>query len=471
MTDPLLLLALASGVLVVFFVLVASMKYPAFMLAVLIAYISVQDTTLYLARSSSGAISSIGSALDLFDELILVCLTASWVLAMLVQHRRFRRTPLDALVLVFLIYYVFSGVINSVHPLNLLFGIRDVFPYLLLFYALTQLDLPHDVFLQLFRLTLVVAFAHFAVLLAQWALFYARTGSLAIEDFGVGLMGPFGAHKLGYFAGALLMAYLGFYRERVFTNVLVPVALMLMVAISSTRAAMLYLPVVITLLFFRRIIGSRRILIAWFGALLVFVGVVFVYRVAYEGGTTLNPAFLYRQQMRTQIGDRYTRIENMRYTWRLLEDEGATLTGVGPGWYISKTASRFGSPYFERIPEELSPPLTQIAITLGEYGVVGSLLIVAFYLRMLLMAVRITSKPHSQLLRGFAAATIGSTLFCGLATVSNNVFELQQVIVIPWLVAGSTVALYRFEKRRHRTAAASLGSAPSLRRSPVGVSS
>jgi len=295
-------------------------------------------------------------------------------------------------------------------------------------------------------------------LLVQWGLLFARTGAFLLADEAVGLMGPSGAHKLGYFAGTLLLAYLGFFRERVLRQKLLVASLAAIVIISSTRAALFYIPLAVTGLFWRDLWRHRRVRAYWVGTVLALSLMLWGYlKLPETGGATLRPTTLYHQQMRGMLGGRYTRIGFLRYTWNLLQGENSVPWGVGPGWYTSKTASRLGAPYHESLPLGVDATLSQVTTILGEYGLVGSLLIALIYASLYRHVSRVSRRSAHPYLRGISAATAGSLIFYAMSTFSNNVFEIQQVAIIPWLFGGGVVAIAGQLKQRELVEAPGLG--------------
>ncbi len=351
-----------------------------------------------------------------------------------------------------MMYYSLSVIWHRVAPLNAVFGARDVIYPVLLFYVLTQLDFDDRCLKRVVRWVFRFASLQLLVLLLQWIWFYAQTGSLFIEDLGVGLMGPSGAHKLGYFSSILLLAYLGFLREGVYHRKLMILALFATVLISSTRAAIITIPIAVTLLFFRSIWKHRRLRWYWIGTLVaLFLATQVFLLLPDTGRATLNVQTLYYQQTRNILNGRYTRIGFLRYTWELLRANNSLLWGVGPGWYAGKTASRLGSPYFEALPQGVDVTLSQVSLTLGEYGIVGVLIISFIHAKLYLYASRLCRRSPDLYLRGVAAATMGSVIVYGISTLWNNLFEIQQVAIIPWLFGGSTLAIAYQVKRRDWT--------------------
>ena len=426
-----------------FIVVGLCLKMPRFMFATFIFYTLFQDVTLYFTGSGFGLLSSI----DLLDELLLIGLTINWGFRILVQNKPYRRTPIDWYIFVFGIYYFVVAIGLEVKLVNALLGFRDVIFYVLLFYAVIQLDFEIDFLRRIFTGLLWSVYIQTAVLILQWGFHAFTTGSFFLEDSAVALMGPQGAHKLGYWAGMLLLAYLGFYREHVFRQKLIILLLVFIIVISSTRAVLFYVPIAITVLF-GRALWHRKYRQYWMYFLFLLGAILLGYLALPDTGQApLDPQILYKQQLRGQetLQDgktiRYTRLGFLRYTTEILQANNLVAWGVGPGWYASKTASRLGSPYYEALPKEINPEVSQLALTFGEYGVIGSILISSIYLRLYIYVIFLRKRKSEPYWRGIATATSGTIIFSGLSTLSINLFEVQQVIMIPWLLGGMACAI------------------------------
>lgn len=433
-------------IFVILGVLLLCLKHPQLMTTILIFYTLLQDITLYFTGSGFSFLSN----MDLFDELILVGLTASWILRIFVYKKLYRKTPIDGIIFLFLIFYFFSAFLHQIPIPNTVFGIRDVLFFILLFYVLIQFTFKKEYFLKMIRGIFVIGYINLVVLFIQWGILIMKTSSFFLEDEATGLMGPSGAHKLGYFAGILLLSYVGFFKEGVFKNKLTIMALLIIIVLSSTRAVILYVPVALIILFWRDMFRDRRVLLYLIGTFAILFFIVQVYLLLPDtGSASLDPKVLYLQQSRETLGDfRYTRTGFLRLTGRYLQeadDSYALFWGLGPGWYASKTASRLGSPHFDsfqQLPVLVDPTISQIPILLGEYGLVGTLIVGLIFLKLYFAISNIHKNSQDRYLRGFSLATKGSIIFYLMAAMSSNAFEIQQLSIIPWFLAGSSVAIY-----------------------------
>jgi len=389
---------------------------------------------------------------DLLDEVLLVAVTLQWTLPILIGRRSLKRTPLDALVLLFMAFYVVSCAFNRVPVVNGAFAFRDTFQYLLLFYAIVNLRFPDHVLRKCMKIVFALAAANFVALLLQLAVFYASTGVLFIEDDAVGLMGVSGAHKLGYFAAMLIMVKAAevLADKKLQRGWLVVLALI--VVLSSTRALLFWLPMSLLVLFSRRILTSPRLTLKFISVAGAFVGLMLLYvSLPMTQSATLNPTTLVRQQaISGEEGTSMQRIAFLIYSWSTLTEHNMLL-GTGPGSYVSKTAFTLGSPLFTKYRDDFPwensfRTGTQVSVTIVEYGILGSLLISLIYLRAYLFAGMVGRQQRNRNLKSTAFSVRGMIVLLMFSLWSNNMFELQVVMFLPWLLFGSLVSQIHSDK-------------------------
>lgn len=415
-----------------------TLVYPKYALVFLIIWNFFQNLVRYLPGFIQNA--------DLLDELLLVALTIRWILPVLAGKRSIRRTPLDIPFLFFLLFYVFSVFINGVPLSHAIFGFRDVFQFVLLFYILVQIDFGQELLLRGINWIFLIAAANFAVLFIQVAVFFARTGILFIEDDATGLMGISGAHKLGYFAGFLLVTYIARYSANLKVRWYWFFILVMIIVFTSPRAVYFAVPISILIVYARQLIKNPRLIKRIAVAGLVFVGFVLVYvNLPITQSATINIKTIYRQQFGTQDAGTLRRVGFLEYSWETLQNNNI-LIGTGPGTYVSKTPSRLGSSLYTKFQQDF--PFdnsfntgSQISLTIVEYGILGTLLILFVYLVMFLSSYRLSRKSNDPSILFLSYATQGMVVMTMLSMVSINIFELQEVVFVLWYVFGVMIAL------------------------------
>lgn len=425
-------LILPSFIIVAVSGILLCLNAPKLSLFLLIIFTFIQDLFLHLPLP--GLLQNI----DLLDEFLLVGLTLNWVLKIALYKRPFIRTPIDIPFLLFIIFTFFSAIINSVHPLNVLFAFRDTFQYVLLFYAIIQLRVPTSFLNKLARLFWFFLYSNFIVLLLQMFVSFLKTGDIFLEDFASGIMGPNGAHKLGYFAGVMLLIGIGTKWSGIrndYKHIVIP---MLIIAFTSTRALYYLMPLLLILFVISQSLKPKHILYALLG-IIFFVGAVYAFLlsplttpVAYK----LEPivqAQLAISEERPSAG----RIGFFLYSWEQLKSHASPLIGVGPGWYVSKTASTLGSPLYSEFQQDF--PFknsfsrgSQLSLTVTEYGIIGTSLIFLLYIVVFIFLQKKTKRLKPHIAHGWTLSAIGALMAYLAGMGTNPIFEVQQISITVW---------------------------------------
>jgi hypothetical protein len=415
-------------------------KFTIYLIVLFIFFTFFQDLLLYFHKYDLSLIAKC----DLFDEIIFSLIVFN-VIFLCLSRSSVALTPIDIFIVCFLLYFLFLIIYQEV-PLEFsIFSIRDTFYYVMFFYIFIQIGMSRKTISILVKWLFRLAWIQFVILLVQWALYVSETGSFFIEDAATGFMGPSGAHKLGYFSGTLLLAYTGLYRYKVVRNRVIFLVLMSTIVITSSRSAFLYLPVALSLLFLRDMWKSWKKFFIWFSLIFACLVAFFTYQMLADKAT-MDPVFLYHQQSKGKLSDgSYTRFGFLKYTWDVLSDNDAIVMGLGPGFYLSKTAKTLGSPSFRTLESDdlkIDTTKSQMALTFGEYGLLGCFIVLGFYLKLYIYAGRIIKIDYlDPFLYGMAFATRGMIIYFLMCTFSNNIFEIQQVAILPWLFGAFTVIL------------------------------
>ena len=396
----------------------------------------------YIQHAVVLSIPGIPRELDLLDELILIGLTINWVVNVGFNARKFKKTPLDIIFVTFLCFYLFSVIMNSVPYTSAIFGSRDILQYILLFYILVQLPIEKRTLKTLFKIIFVIGLIQFPFTLFQLVLYYGKTGSLFVGDYATGTLGQYGAHKLGYFMGMMIVTVIGLMLYKKRSKLLLIISLLFFVLtliLSSTRAAYFITPVVIIYLFKNEIFRRKK-----YFFLLVCIIVLFVFSASYytyvASAPTLNLRTLYNQQKSLEPGT-LRRVGFLGYSFNTLNDSSLPWLGVGPGMYVSKTATKFKPPLYRKYRSDFPfrnafSSGSQISPTLVEYGYVGIFFLILIFLKLYGIGVKVYKMSRDEFGKSISFIFRGVLLIYLLGTMGVIIFELQPVSFYAWFLAG-----------------------------------
>ncbi len=403
--------------------------------------------------------------IDLLDEIILLVLTFYWIGRIILGNAKFKRTPFDFVLILFLVYVLISSLLNSFSPFISLLAIRDTFQYLLLFYILVQLDIIEKDLILLFKIAFISALLQFVVIIIQLSSYYLQTGSLFLEDLADGTFGLQGSHKLGYFMGMMIItSFVLYLSRREFKFLLFTLIFCITLVITSSRGAYFLTGGTLLFLFsghffksvlnFVRVIykghlfKSRRNIVPAL-LILIFLGVTIFFFNQISTGTfaMINPETLISQQLGLTPGTG-RRIGLTYFSYNLLRNSEYPLIGISPG-NLSKTSLYFPQSEIAEEIESLSRDteytlvLNQLSTTLLEYGFIGCPFIILIFVGIYNINRRIYRKKRNPLLNNWSFIFKGVFLIYFLGVLAEKVFEIQELSFYFWFLFS---AIYLIDK-------------------------
>jgi len=383
---------------------------------------------------------TITQQVDLFDEIILLGLTFYWIGRILLGKAKFKRTPLDFILITIVLYVLISSLLNSHSPFISLLAIRDTFQYLIFFYILIQLEIKVKDLMILFKIIFIIAVLQFFVVMLQMGLNFSKTGKLFLEDLAFGTFGVNGAHKIGYFMGMMIVTSIVLYLDNRGKKYLISAFLFcLTLVISSCRGA--YFITGLTLLFLYKgyiLKNLKRFAMSFF--ILISLGLLIFHfnRISTGNIEMINPKTLFSQQLGLKLGTG-RRIGVMYYFVNLLKNSEHVLLGVSPG-ILSKTSLYFEKSEIIREFESLYEGskyvliVNQLTATIFEYGIIGSIFIFFIFFRAYSINAKIAMKRKNRNINNFNIIFKGIFIIYLLGIFAEKVFEIQEISFYFWFL-------------------------------------
>jgi len=183
-----------------------------------------------------------------------------------VGQKKFEKTPLVLPILLFFIWAVLSGFLKGISWFTIGVALKDFFRYILLFYAIINLDIEEKNLKSLITLFIMLIFLQVPVTIFQYKLY-------GQHDWVSGTLGRHGTGEMLILVTAIISVLVGFflhYKSR-FKYLLGIPCLLVPLILGSARAALLYIP--LTMVFIIRKSLCGKLLTKTFEMLLI-VGIL-----------------------------------------------------------------------------------------------------------------------------------------------------------------------------------------------------
>lgn len=389
------------------------------------------------------------------DEFLLVVLTALWLYRVLLYKEEFVKNPINMPILWFLIIGIISGIINQVDPIQTVLGIRGVFQYAMIFYAIINLKLEEDFLKKLVFISLAIAIGQFFISIYQaqaagWHVF----GSKGL-DLIYGTMSKGGANGLGYFTLMNIFNVMGLILYKKGSKLHYYAFLFLLyvpLLLSSARMAYFILIVFFVILMISNIIPLKKYIHFLLPIAVLILGLIFF--VNKGGGPTKQAYFSFKQMFQMEMDmQRVGRLGFYPVAYDVLTDTKlGPLIGRGPGNFSSYTGYRYKSPLlFDLFGTTLKEGRTyhsQIIATTVEFGFLG--IIVFFFIIYRFYKIRnlVYNSTQSMFWKGIAVGFSGLLLIFVIPTIIANIWEVQYIALYFWLYGGILYKIYILERKR-----------------------
>ncbi len=352
-----------------------------------------------------------------------------------IKEKRLKGTPIDIVLVLLVITYIFSAFGNNSSIIGLTVAIRRPLKYILLFYALIYLDLNEVNFKKIFRILIVIAFLQIPIVLFQHYIYDTNIGYYLARfggawgkvDFCTGSVGRGGTSTLAFLLISFFLIFLG---SRVLENrskefPLLPAFLLLIplpFALSIGANYLFPLAGAFVLFFYR---FPKKIIIK--GVLLVMLAAIFLLIIKTSIRTDIMTDIRGRivgEQTYALTGGRQTgRLGSLRATYQAInEDPFSFLLGKGPGRLtVSHFVEHKGALFNPRFPFISHLQVTNIA---GEVGVLGLAFFYIMIFRIFLFANNALKEFEDPYWRTISYGLMGIIVL----------FTLGSVYISPWFI-------------------------------------
>jgi hypothetical protein len=433
-------------VAVIGFVLVFPFPKPAIVLVILFAQVQYLFTGYYGSLVSEPVFPV---TFQWLDEMLLLALLGNLVLTKLLKKEPLEKVP--AMLLLAGLFFVgfLTAKLNGISLLSGLVGQRYLFEMVILYLAITNMDLDERFLKNLVYLLLGIGVLQAGVGLLELASKY-NLYIAGNHDIVQGTWGGGSANHIGVFFLCLSFIALVRLRSRWHgpTAILFGIYVLLLV-VSSCRTGIVLAPVMFVFLLREKMKNPRYWIVT--AVLFVFLGscLSFYYR-----NTEARAAEdLGADEFAFQFNERTRVIPIMAQVLR--DNARFPLLGAGPGTYLTATGGFYGSGLYLQVESmmrtrEVVRPFicASYAVVWMEYGIMGLVLFVAVLARLLLFALKrekVADSPFwKDYLRALQAIIIVYAVLGGIFPVWTHF----QVNIYLWLFAAIGVRYAILRERR-----------------------
>ena len=299
-------------------------------------------------------------------------------------EKEFEKTPLFLPILSFFIWAALSGFLNSISWFTIGVALKDFFRYVLLFYALINLNLQEKELRSLITLFIMLIFLQIPITIFQYQLY-------GQHDWVSGTLGRHGTGDMLILVTGIISILIGFflyYKIHLMYLLGIP-CLLISLILGSARAALLYIP--LTIIFIIRKSLHGKLLAKTFAMLLIlgiFIGLTLMIPFLREPFNSLIKDSI--RGLKTQVNAAVIgpevpgrlRSPRMAMEWINREPLSAVI-----GYGFGSTKESYFEEYTGRFFKTYSPRTNQLSSTLIEMGYPG--LIFYFWLIFIAFAINL----------------------------------------------------------------------------------
>ena len=458
----LVVLAICFGSVALIFLL----QYPELMVYLLIIFVPVEE---FLEKWIPRGVFYEGVRFG--GEVVLIFFMGVVLLSKTKPNAHWYKTPIDMPLLVFLLVFLTSAVVNATSPLAALLGVRPLVRYILVFYILIQLRVTKQFFEKTFFLTVFMASLVSVIGLMQTVIGERLTNFLLPGDVVVGgvaarsgirhlissrtyIFSTMGRYDtLGVFLMFVLLIAIGGYmgggrkqKRRIIPFFLVGFPALILTFSRQSWVGLVLGIGVMTLI--SRWKDLQRVRFVYMLSLII-IPIVVLLAIPYAQyfGTAGSVDASVIERMLEPLSQRY--FEVSRYSYgrlfvifdvgtRLLNK--APLVGFGPGQFGSLTARFFNVPYWEfvNIPENSAHFINDVnwIVILGQFGVLGTLSFLWMFFNLFFASRKRYLMMPKGVAKGIILAYSASIIIYILIGFLGPNFEVRQISFYMWLWGG-----------------------------------
>jgi len=302
-----------------------------------------------------------------------------------VSQKKFETTPLALPISLFFIWAVLSGFLNGIPWFTITVTLKDFFRYILLFYAVINLDIKEKKLKSLITLFIILIFFQIPITIFQYRLY-------GQSDWVSGTLGRHGTDQMLILVTGIISLLIGFflyYKSRFIYLLGIP-CLLVPLILGSARAALFYIP--LTIVFILRKSVHGKLLTKTFGMLLILgilIGFVFMVPFLREPLNSLIIDAIRGLKMQVNAPVIGSRIPGRLRAPRIAV-EWINRQRLGPviGYGFGSTKESYFEGYTGKFYKTYSPRTNQLSSTLIEMGYPG--LIFYFWLIFVSFAINLS---------------------------------------------------------------------------------
>lgn len=397
-------------------------------------------------------------------EVSLVVMSIRILIQNSLEKRQFKRSPIDYLLLFFVIGGFISAFINHNSFISTFLGFRNMLKMVLLFYCIVHLHYEESFFKKVINFLFFSALVQGPVALIQhfiWTpeleqklLQHGAFGGTNILDFASGTTGVSGITSIYVMDFmCILIAYMLMRKIHV-PDIFKWILLLIPILVGSSRASFLYLPIIILFMLRAKLFTDvkKGILVVLVFLLLYFALIKSASFVGYDLEEWISSP---RDQVVAQshfsgTGQPVGRIANIMFANSLLKSTNNYIFGYGPN---SMSISTFGSEFSGKmvnylVSNDLVKSATsfvnsQIAFMMLEWGFLGLGLYMAIIVKIYLMNRKFYMAIDDPYWKTISFGFSGIVFLYGIGAFYKALWVFEQTSCLFWLMAGIIFSMGR----------------------------
>jgi hypothetical protein len=418
--------------------------------------ITILAGIVFLVDWMSQVIQVIPRQITWLPDLILIALGLK-VLFYAAKERRFYRTAIDAPLMFLLIFGFISAFINGVRLEVVIFGIRNLFIYVILFYVVSQLQLDEIFVRRATKLIIAIGFLQIPIAL------YQRIANLnfASGDVVVGTIGANASGTLSLFLLMVVAIIVSSYLNKLISIKFLVISILLLfipMVINETKVTFIIFPLLMIFLISHSLLAKstrKRALAPILLSAIVFSSAVLGYNLLFADYYNRGQGILSESQI-SNITRPYTkegtlnRLTLVQFAYIELNRPPLNpYIGVGLGNASDSFFTNGVGAYFTKY-KQLNISGTFFARFMWELGYIGLLAFAYMIIRLIIMAERIFKHSQDPFRKTIALAFQGIVLIMAIGIVYSGAFTLGALPLVFWFLAG---CLQRWDIQEYKLSA------------------